>query len=261
MNLQWSVAILIRDGDQECIKYEREKLIGIASKCRQDNRYRILNRETCVKLRNFRLNRRYKRGGKRLNISYRKLTQQHNTLNIDINCNDWGSDRDWKSDNMLIVLVNAQSLRSKELLLHDYIKEYNIDICIVTETWIQNTEEDKVWCEISALNSDNLMLHTINREEHRGGGLVLISKSSLTISKLEIDKPNSFEAAKWKVTLLGKSITVIAIYRPPYSKTFPVTISMFMDEFTAWIADGLLTNLQLRVIFCYWEILICKPTK
>ena len=136
-----------RDGNHECIKYEREELIGIASKCRQDNRYRILNRETCVKIRNFRLNRRYKRGGKRLNIAYRKSIQQHNTLNIDnlvsINCNDWGSDSDRNSDNMLIVLVNAQSLRGKELLLHDYIKEDDIDICIVTESWIQNREEDK----------------------------------------------------------------------------------------------------------------------
>ena len=151
------------------------------------------------------------------------MTQQHNSLNIDnlvsINCNDWGSDRDRNSDNMLIALVNAQSLRSKELLLHDYIKEDNMDICIVTETWIQNTEEDKAWCEISALNNDNLMLHTVNREERRGRGLAPVSKSSLTISKLEMDKPNSFEAAKWKVSLLGKSITVIAIYRPPYSKS------------------------------------------
>ena len=143
---------------------------------------------------------------------------------------------------MLRVLVNAQSLRSKDLLLYEYIKEDNIDICIVTETWIQNREEDKAWCEISALNNDNLMLHNINREMHRGGGLALISKSNLTISNLEIDKPNSFEAAKWKVSLMGKSITVIAIYRPPYSKTFPVTIAMIIDEFTAWIADQLTTE-------------------
>ena len=244
-----------RDGNQQCIKYEREELIGIASKCMQDNQYRILNRETCVKIRYFRLNRRYRRyrrGGKKCNIAYRKLTQQDNSLNIDnlvsINCNDWGSDRDRNSDNMLIALVNAQSLRSKELLLHDYIKEDNIDICIVTETWIQNTEEDKAWCEISALNNDNLMLHTVNREEHRGGGLALVSKSSLTISKLEMDKPNSFEAAKWKVSLLGKSITVIAVYRPPYSKAFQVTISMFMDEFTAWIADQLTTESNILLM-------------
>ena len=130
------------DRIHECIKYEREELIGIANKCKQDNRYKILNKETGVKIRNYRLNRRYKRGGKRLNTAYRKLIQQHNTLNIDnlisISCNDLGFNSDRNSDNMLIVLVNAQSLRSKDLLLYEYIKEDNIDICIVTETWIQN---------------------------------------------------------------------------------------------------------------------------
>ena len=188
------------DGIHECIKYERDELIGIANKCKQDSQYKILNKETCVKIRNYRLNSRYRRGGKRLNIAYRKLIQQHNTLNIDNlvsnSCNDLGFNSDRNSDNMLIVLVNAQSLRSKDLLLHEYIKEDNIDICIVRETWIPNREEDKVWCEISALNNDNLMLHIINREPHRGGGLALLSKSNLTISNLEIDKPNSFEAAK-----------------------------------------------------------------
>ena len=143
---------------------------------------------------------------------------------------------------MQIALINAQSLRSKELLLYDYIREDNIDICIVTETWIQNREEDKAWCDITALHNDNLMLHNINREMCRGEGLALISKSNLTINNLEIDKPNSFEAAKWRVSLLGKSITLIAIYRLPCSKTFPVTIAMFIEEFTAWIVHQLTTG-------------------
>ena len=63
-----------------------------------------------------------------------------------------------------------------------------------------------------------------------------------------MDKPNSFEAAKWKVSLPGKSITVIAVYRPPYSKAFQMTISMFMDEFTAWIADQLTTESNILLL-------------
>ena len=148
---------------------------------------------------------------------------------------------------MQIAVINGQSLRSKELLLYDYIREDDIDICIVTETWIQNREEDKAWCDTSALN-DNLMLHNTHRETCRGGDWHLSLKSNLTISNLEIDKPNSFEAAKWRVSLLDKSITVIAIYRPPYSKTFPVTIAMFIDEFTAWIVDKLTTESNILLL-------------
>ena len=53
---------------------------------------------------------------------------------------------------------------------------------------------------------------------------------------------SSFEAAKWRVSLPGKNITLIVIYRPPYSRNYPVTIAMFIDEFTAWIVDQLTTD-------------------
>ena len=66
------------------------------------------------------------------------------------------------SDNIHIALISAQSLRSKELLLYDYIRENNVEMCIVTEKWIQNRDEDNAWCDISAFNNDNLVLHNIN---------------------------------------------------------------------------------------------------
>ena len=148
------------------------------------------------------------------------MVQQHNTLNINnlinISCNDLGFNGN--SDNIQIALINAQSLRSKELLLYDYIRENNIDLCIVTEIWLQNRNEDKAWCDISTFNNENLVLHNINRETHRGGGVALISRSSLTITTLEIDTLSSFEVAKWRVSLPGKSTTLIVIYRPPYSR-------------------------------------------
>ena len=107
----------------KCTKYERDQLIVIAHKCKQDNHCKKIYKETCVKIREFRLNQRYKRGGKRLQTTCRKLVQQHNTLNIDnlinISCNDLGFNSN--SDNIQIALINAQSLRSKELLLYDYI--------------------------------------------------------------------------------------------------------------------------------------------
>ena len=148
------------------------------------------------------------------------MVQQHNTLNLDnlinISCNDLGFNSN--SDNIEITLINAQSLRSKELLLYEYIRENNIEMCIVTETWLQNRDEDKAWCDISAFNNDNLVLHNINQETHRGGSVALISKSNLTLTTQEIDKLSSFEAAKWRVSLQRKNITLIMIYRPPYSK-------------------------------------------
>ena len=69
-------------------------------------------------------------------------------------------------------------------------------MCTVTETWLQNRDEDKTWCDTLAFNNDNLVLHNINWETCRGEGVALITKSSLTVTSLVIDKPSSFEAAK-----------------------------------------------------------------
>ena len=52
----------------ECIKYERDELIGIAHKCKQDNRYKILNKKTCVKIRDYRLNEDTKEEGRYLKL-------------------------------------------------------------------------------------------------------------------------------------------------------------------------------------------------
>ena len=115
-------------------------------------------------------------------------------------------------------------------------------MCTVTDTWLQNRDEDKAWCDTSAFNNDNLVLHNVNQETCRGGAVALITKSNLIITILEIDKPSSFEAAEWRMSLPGKNITLIAIYRPPYSKNYPMTIAMFIDEFTVWIVDQLTTD-------------------
>ena len=98
----------------ECIRYESNQSVEIALKCNYDNCYKIINKDIYVKIREYRPNRRYKRGGKRLKTVFRKLAQQHNTLNINnlinISCDDRGSNIN--RDNIQIALINVQSLRS-----------------------------------------------------------------------------------------------------------------------------------------------------
>ena len=97
---------------------------------------------------------------------------------------------------------------------------------------VTNRDEDKAWCNTLAFNNDNLVLQNINWETCRGGDVALITKSNLTITSLVIDKPSSLEVSKCRLSLPGKNITIIIIYRPPYSTNYPVTIVMFIDEFT-----------------------------
>ena len=48
-------------------------------------------------------------------------------------------------DNIQLALIAAQFLSNKELLLYDYIRENNTKMCVVTDTGLQNIDEDKAW--------------------------------------------------------------------------------------------------------------------
>ena len=50
-----------------------------------------------------------------------------------------------------IMLTNVQSIKSKELQLSKVIKEENINLCVVTETWLSNKIEVDTW--VNALYS------------------------------------------------------------------------------------------------------------
>ena len=43
-----------------------------------------------------------------------------------------------QSKRVNIMLTNVQSIKSKELQLYKVIKEENIELCVVTEMWLQN---------------------------------------------------------------------------------------------------------------------------
>ena len=46
------------------------------------------------------------------------------------------------------MLTNIQSIKSKELQLHKVIQEENIDLCVVTETWLSNNVEVDTWVKM-----------------------------------------------------------------------------------------------------------------
>ena len=45
---------------------------------------------------------------------------------------------------LCICSANIQSIKNKQLLLHQYLVENYIDLCVLTETWLKDTEADQV---------------------------------------------------------------------------------------------------------------------
>ena len=146
-----------------------------------------------------------------------------------------------KTSNTRLALVNARSIKNKDLMLHHHLIEKEIDICIVTETWLGQTDIDKIWYESTVLNRNQLQLFPSNRQGHRGGGIAFVTKTNITTKLLNEGQLNTFQFAKWQLALSHTSITVIAICHPPPSNFMTVTNGEFLDEFTDWAAESVST--------------------
>ena len=145
--------------------------------------------------------------------------------------------------------VNIRSVKNKEQLLLREL-HYNIDITLVSETWVRN-EIDDVWIDSSDLNKEPYSCYTANRQNGIGGGLMLICKSNYRVKGIHKGCTRSFDHATWSVGINNKSITVTGIYHPLPSSTSPMACSSMTLQ-SILLMFLLITNLTL-----YLEILIC----
>ena len=138
-----------------------------------------------------------------------------------------------------VMLTNAQSIKFKELQVYKVIKEENIDLCVVTETWLSNNVEDDTWVKCLVLNNDNLKLANVNKINRKGGGIALVYCNHLKVRHLEDANRMSFEYAIWGLEHKGTKVTIMAIYIPPYSTINQATAQSFFKEFIDWMETKL----------------------
>ena len=132
-------------------------------------------------------------------------------------------------------------------MLHEYIVNNGIDVCVVSETWLKNNDGDNTWLACSILNRDGNKFSTANRLYGTGGGLALIYINKLKVENIAQGILETFEFAKWKIEFYHTKVTIVAIYRPPYSSGYQHTIPAFLDEFAEWIGDHLTDDENLII--------------
>ena len=83
------------------------------------------------------------------------------------------------------------------------LEEEHIDIGIITETWLKESDEEE-WICTSELNNDGWRFYSVPRKE-RSGGVALVFKLH-KIKQLESGARNTFEYGIWQVT--SRNITL-----------------------------------------------------
>ena len=136
--------------------------------------------------------------GKTQSIGYRNCFRfnlqinQSNVTEIKINYT-------WSKayrNNIMIGLINAQSIKGKDLLIKDVLCKDNIDACIILETWLRDNEEDTSWTQTTVLNNNDYKLQISDRKKNRRGGrLALVTKQAINTQALASGTLTSFKYA------------------------------------------------------------------
>ena len=218
------------------IRYDRNLLLAINTATHRTR----LNGDTVTKMRKLRINKRHrgKRGGNKHGYKNRKEWRTHNSLNLNNLIQVSLQQAAETTIEVNFSTINTQSLRNKGFVALEDLKNNAVDLSVLTETWIDNTENEKARLLSSPFSSDGLRMYTKNRVGNKGGGIALVSKDKYKVNTLALAEPVGFEAQVWKVEICRDMVlTIIGLYRPPYSVRNGNTVTKFLDEFTPWIVN------------------------
>ena len=232
----------VQIGKLRPIRYDRNQLFAINLNY-VTHRTR-LNGDTVINVRRLRINKRHrgKRGGIRLSHKYRQEWMIHNSINLNNLVQVSLQKAAETTMEVNISTMNTQSLRNKKYVLVEDIETNAVDLCVLTETWLDNTEKDKAGLLSSPLNMDRLKMYTKNRIGNKGRGIALVSRDKYKVNALAMAELDGFEAQVWKLEVCRDIVlTIVGVYRPPYSVRNCNTVAKFLDEFTPWMVD-LITN-------------------
>ena len=133
------------------ITYDLDVLTEVKHVTDKDKRYKQLPLGTVGSVRELKLKRRKRgsRGGINKPVVLKKPT---GVVKKNLRTLPFVSNKASRHNSKLtFLLLNTQSLRNKDHALSQYMRSEAIDIAIVTETWLTNSDRDMVWLESNEL--------------------------------------------------------------------------------------------------------------
>ena len=113
-----------------------------------------------------------------------------------------------------------------------------LDLILLTETWIKDNNYDRAWVLGSSLNTDGYTFdNSFNRPGRQGGGLALIyNEKQFKIKQISKGQTESFKYTVWEISQKNSRWHLVGIYHPPPSQKNASNIT-FLDEFSDYIGE------------------------
>jgi hypothetical protein len=144
-------------------------------------------------------------------------------------------------------LINAWSIVNKTALIHDMIKDFNLGLLAVTETFVYDDSPDVHKKDAAPTGYSIIHQHRQRKSgtaPARGGGIAIIHRDDIRVKILKVDpaKFKSCEILLVKITNVARELVLAVVYRPPGSR-----ITGFIDEISELLSGGTLGD---RFIIC-----------
>ena len=138
---------------------------------------------------------------------------------------------------LVLCSVNVRSVKSKSADLLDYIYTSGADLFAFAETWL--TANDTAAKLEFIPPQTHKFLHHI-RPDRKGGGMGLLFRENIDVSKIDAGEKTSFEFSEWRLNTNSFRARLSIIYRPPYSNLHPVSLKTFFDDFALYMESIIL---------------------
>jgi len=127
-------------------------------------------------------------------------------------------------------LLNVRSLKSKSLIIRDDLLRHDIDVFLLTETWLTSCSGST----ISECTPDGYSLLHRDRSTKVGGGVAVITRDSLGCTEVCMSHGSTFESLVVRPSD-PKLPLIIVIYRPPSTP-----VAQFFSDFSDLLTQVLL---------------------
>lgn len=143
-------------------------------------------------------------------------------------------------DYLHVNLLNARSVVNKTAEIHDHVLDQHCDILAITETWMR--PDDPVTA--TELTPSGYSFHHVPRVNRQGGGVGVLFKNEIVLSKKSTYEASSFESVICTFQPAnGKSLILVVIYRPPSS-----SFSTFLEEVGPCLEESTVRPHELLVV-------------
>ena len=106
-------------------------------------------------------------------------------------------------NNMSTTMLNARSVNNKDHLFAQQLHETDVDIAVITETWLKDIDTEKAWLNQSELKQSNYDILLQNRPGPRkGGGITFMYKCQYSNDMTLLEKTNRPQHKNGALSLL-----------------------------------------------------------